>query len=248
MRPPRWVLGPEVRLLEGGEWVSEQHRNIRGTLSFAIGLVLLGVLFTCGQAAAGGDDWTLRKNEEGIKVWTREGRTSSFDEYRAETIVNAPLTVPVSYAFDPETWQKWIHSCGKARLVKQNSPVDLVAQVQVNAPWPATDRESTSRNVLVQEPETLVVTITMKAIPDAGPPLKGHVRVAAMDGSWLFEPLPGGRTRVVYTVAADPGGDVPALLANLVVIEQPFETLSGLRKLCRSGTRLPSLSEAIKDP
>jgi hypothetical protein len=52
----------------------------------------------------------------------------------------------------------------------------------------------------------------------APPPALGVVRLRVNTGEWLLEPLDGARrTRAQYFMSTDPGGHVPAWLANLVV-------------------------------
>ena len=50
---------------------------------------------------------------------------------------------------------------------------------------------------------------------DKGPPLEdGVVRMQRARGSWTFQPLAGGRTRVVFESHADLGDSLPAWLIN----------------------------------
>src|SRR5207253_11035421 len=46
-------------------------------------------------------------------------------------------------------------------------------------------------------------------------PEDGVVRLKVNSGSWTLEPLDGGaRSRATYTLYTDPGGSIPAFLAN----------------------------------
>jgi len=40
----------------------------------------------------------------------------------------------------------------------------------------------------------------------------------------------GDSTEVTYQVHTEPGGSVPAMVANKFVVEAPFNTLKGLRE------------------
>ncbi|MEW6432989.1 MAG: START domain-containing protein [Myxococcota bacterium] len=42
----------------------------------------------------------------------------------------------------------------------------------------------------------------------------GFVRIEKLWGSWRFEPLDGGKARLTYTLFADPGGSIPAVLVH----------------------------------
>lgn len=62
------------------------------------------------------------------------------------------------------------------------------------------------------------------------PRSEGVVRVAKVDGFWQFT-AQGERVEVVYQVGSDPGGSVPAWLANSFVVDAPYNTLYKLRQL-----------------
>ena len=52
----------------------------------------------------------------------------------------------------------------------------------------------------------------MDGEPEAEPEVEGVVRVKLNEGSWLAEPLNGGkRTRLTYTLLTNPGGLIPRL-------------------------------------
>lgn len=54
------------------------------------------------------------------------------------------------------------------------------------------------------------------AYPEAQPEVEGVVRVKLNEGSWIAEPLDGGtRTRLTYTLLTNPGGLIPAFVANM---------------------------------
>ncbi len=57
--------------------------------------------------------------------------------------------------------------------------------------------------------------LTFEAANELAPaPEDGWVRVKALRGSWAFEPVEGGKTRLTYTVFTDPAGSVPALFVE----------------------------------
>jgi hypothetical protein len=42
----------------------------------------------------------------------------------------------------------------------------------------------------------------------------GWVRIEKLKGAWIFEPAPGGRTRVTYVIHSDPAGAIPAFMVE----------------------------------
>jgi hypothetical protein len=158
------------------------------------------------------------------------------------------VTVPASLAFDARSWKGWIGRVKRAWLLQQPSPTESVTNTLVAGTWPVADRDSPTRNVISQDPRTLTITITTRAEPDAAKQRPGVVRVRHLRGRWVFEPLGPKRTLVRWEVATRPGGDIPAWLANAVVVSQPFDTLKGLRKACRRLGLRDSLPEGFRAP
>lgn len=67
------------------------------------------------------------------------------------------------------------------------------------------------------------------ARPDAQPEVEGVVRIRLSEGSWLAEPLDGGRrTRLTYILLTNPGGLIPTFVANMsntIAIPKLFEAV-----------------------
>ena len=69
----------------------------------------------------------------------------------------------------------------------------------------------------------------LKAEPTYIPEEKGEIRVPKLIGEWKLVPK-GDSTEVTYQVHTEPGGSVPAMVANKFVVDAPFNTLKGLRE------------------
>jgi hypothetical protein len=50
-------------------------------------------------------------------------------------------------------------------------------------------------------------------------------------GSWEFIPLGNGTTKVYHNFGGDPGGKIPAWIVNMFLVDGPYKTMIGLRKL-----------------
>jgi hypothetical protein len=74
-----------------------------------------------------------------------------------------------------------------------------------------------------------VVRIDLKEKNDAAPAEEGLVRMPMVRGYWILTPAKGG-TNIEYSFVADPGGAIPAWLANQFIVDGPFKTVSALRK------------------
>lgn len=58
-------------------------------------------------------------------------------------------------------------------------------------------------------------TMRFEAANDLAPPKpEGWVRIEKLKGAWIFEPAPGGKTRVTYLIHSDPAGSIPPFLVE----------------------------------
>ncbi|HPG51884.1 MAG TPA: hypothetical protein PLL11_15020, partial [Spirochaetota bacterium] len=98
-----------------------------------------------------------------------------------------------------------------------------------------------------QDPKSLTVTLTIRAVPDMLPPVNGRVRIRKLDAVWTFRPEGNGDVTVVYQLHSEPGGSLPPGLANMAVTDLPFNTFIKLRNIIKEEkyamARFPQITE-----
>ncbi|MDX1693813.1 MAG: START domain-containing protein [Ketobacteraceae bacterium] len=203
--------------------------NMRIMMIAALTTLLLPV-----QAMA---DWELQQDKDGIRVFTKALPDSDFDAFKAETIIDTRLSTLMAVHFDVNSVKDWMKNCDESRLLSDDiSPAGYTAYFRTDSPWPLDDRDYTLNYDIQQDPEDLTVTLSFHSVTDLVPENDGVVRVTELEGFWKMTPLKqkGKQDQdgvsVTYQVKANPGGNVPAWLANSFAVEQPFESLQNLRQ------------------
>ena len=74
------------------------------------------------------------------------------------------------------------------------------------------------------------LTRNLEGVPTYIPEEKGFVRVKEVKGFWKFVPKGADQIEVTYQVHTEPGGSVPAMVANKFVVDAPFNTLKALKE------------------
>ena len=174
------------------------------------------------------DDWSLRKDESGVKVYTRSLDWTHHKEYKGEVIIRATPDKLLSIIQDVSTYPAWMHNTYDAKLLRKSGN-EFVTYFVNDAPWPVSDRDMVTKFV-VSRPNAQTMRLDMTAAPREIPEVGGMVRIPFLQGFWLFEDLGNGTCRVTQQVVSDPGGSIPAWLANSAIIDTPFQILSKLRK------------------
>jgi hypothetical protein len=189
---------------------------------------LLGTLLILGLAQAQAAQWRLVKDEAGIRVYLQQIPGSSFQAFRGVTRIRTDMPRLLALQDDVRAACAWIHACSEQRLLKHEGNLSW-AYSRFHTPWPVQPRDSILQVITTRDADGRVVR-TLHGVADYLPRQKGFVRVSKVEGFWSLTPLEG-EIEVIYQVHSEPGGSVPAWLANSFVVDAPFNTLQGLRQL-----------------
>jgi hypothetical protein len=207
-----------------------------GSLGIAL-LCFLGILFVAQAIFAAEYPWKLRVKEDGITVYTRRVEGSPILQFKSDMIVNASLDKVVSFFEDEKIIPQWFHQCTRAELLEANGPDQKVLYFVVHLPWPVTERDSIFRRVRTTDPKTGAVTYVATALPERLPVAKGRIRVQALNSTWRFAPLEGGRTEIYFDQHSDPGGFIPPFIVNKLVVDMPVNSFRNMRRMILEGDK-----------
>ena len=173
------------------------------------------------------DGWLLDKDADGILVYTKEHEASKYRSFKAVVTVRASIEDIVDVLKDADRYTDW-YGYTKSSVSLTRSGNEQFNYVETNFPWPFKNRDMVYR-MTVDTSDTRGTLIRLTGLPDYVPEKRGIVRMSQAEGYILLEP-DAGKTRVTYVFHSDPGGGVPAKLANRSISELPFTTLRGLRR------------------
>ncbi|HEV2479964.1 MAG TPA: START domain-containing protein [Puia sp.] len=191
--------------------------------------IVITLLFSCWIGGYGQENWELKTENEGIRVYTRTFPDSKFKAIRVHLELQATLSQIVALLMDVNEGTQWVYATKTSVLLKQISPNELVYYSEVRLPWPMANRDFIARLRATQDAKTKVVTIDGPVVPDYVPVKDGIVRVTRSMGQWIITPVGSHHVRLVYTLRTDPGGDIPAWLFNLFVTKGPTESFKKLQ-------------------
>ena len=188
-------------------------------------IVILFIFSTI--AAFSQSNWTLKKDEKGVKVYTASVPESKVKSFKAVSIYKQPVEEVVAAILDYENYPKWIDGVEKGRLIERINPNEFIIRQIVLLPFPFDNRESVQRIQVLNEPDG-AVRIKISEANDIAPALDGYVRMTITHGYWLVQPTIEG-TKLTYSFIADPGENIPAWLINSFIVSQPYNSLRQLR-------------------
>jgi hypothetical protein len=172
--------------------------------------------------------WDLKKEKDGIKVYLANSDDSKIKQFKVETFVNAKPREIADAVIDLENNYKWFVNVEKAQLLKQLGKDEFIFKQVIQVPFPFKNREVIEYCIVKDLPNG-VVRIDLKEDSTFIPESEDYVRMPISRGYWILTPS-GDGTNIEYSFLADPGGNIPAWLANQFIVSSPFKTIKGLRE------------------
>lgn len=173
--------------------------------------------------------WELKKEEDGIQVFTANTPNSDFKSVKVEFNLRAKPSQLVACLLDVDRQGDWVYSHKYARLLRRVAENEMIFVAEVSLPWPIANREYIS-DIVFNQPTPQLITIDAHAEPDLLPPNQGRVRVRTSRAHWDVTRISDQLLHVVYTVQFDPAGALPAWLTNMFVTKAPMHTFRKLRE------------------
>ncbi len=196
-------------------------------LPASIGLFLLLSLMSFSTLFHGG--WDLKKDKNGIKVYTRSVEGYKLKEFKGVVRIKTTMAQAKSVLMRISSYTTWQHNVSTAKIVGDKTSDQFYAYVVTNAPWPVSDREVVVKNDIEKGTDGSV-TFHMNAVTGKGPQNTGNVTMTYMKGFWKLTPMGDGTVEVIQQVHADPAGNIPDWLSNSAVVDTPYKTLYNLKQ------------------
>lgn len=198
--------------------------SINLKLLVAIAVSILSVI----SVAEAQQDWKFRKEKDGIKAYTRPVKGSSFDEFKVMMTIPATKEAVLEKIKDYTIYEKLYTDARDVRNIRNDEDV-FINYARAKTPIVAKDREAVYHNVVSRHGN--LIKIAVSCVSDHYTPNKKYVQITKCDGTWELEDMGDGMVRVQQQVAMDPGGSIPAWVANRYVVNNPIESFQVLKRM-----------------
>lgn len=173
---------------------------------------------------AASNEFTLEKEEDGIKVSKSYNDQYGVYRVRIETISNSSIDALLKINTDPDNWASWMPKVLSAEFVEPGDQRYTV-KIAYESPWPVANRESITEGIISKDNSSGMVKLKFHTVDNVIVPAGGLIRIPYIDGFWEFTPLPNKQVGVLYEVMVDPGGDIPKWMVNMESVTIPYETV-----------------------
>jgi hypothetical protein len=172
-------------------------------------------------------DCDLKRDRDGIKVFTCKTENEKFKSLRAEFELTGSKPQQVKdFLWDVANYKTWQYNLMEATQVAASAQNELTYRALIDAPWPAENREIVVKMVVTELDSGM--TIRIVDVPYIPQPPNNFVRVPFFEANWQITQV-GHDLKLVYALRIDPGGYVPAWLVNIAMAEGPHVSFKNLK-------------------
>lgn len=172
-------------------------------------------------------DWKLEKNSNGVKIYTRITTKSDVKEFKVLTTLNATRQKISKVIMNVSDYVNWYPDIMESSLLKTISAKERIVYYKLDAPWPADDRDAVLKFKMTEHSNS--TTITLSSMSNYKSKTDGVVRISEIEGSWQLT-TEGQKTKLTYRLIANPSGNLPAWIINMMIVDNPYETMLALKK------------------
>jgi hypothetical protein len=176
-------------------------------------------------------EWTLKKDKDGIKVYTGKMTDSKFNAIKVSCDLKGNLSALASILLQPSLQPEWVIATKTSKLIKQLAPNHIYYYNIATIPWPLSNRDMVIDLNIVQDTATKKMTVTANSIENVLPNMKGLERIPFTNATWEVTPFGVNTIHVEYFLKINPGGGVPPWIVNMFIAKAPFESFENLSKI-----------------
>ena len=159
-------------------------------------------------------EWILRKDKEGIKIYTREAQNTNLKEVKTVLIINTSVSKITAAIVDVENYSKWMDNIINPKILEKINDNDYYLYYELDAPWPTDNRD------IVNHTESAPNYIAQK---------ENTVRITLSDGTWELKELSENKIEVTHRLLVSPGGKIPDWVINMFIVNHPYEMHRNLK-------------------
>ncbi len=194
---------------------------------FLFVILLAGIEYLSAQ-----QNTELKKDKNGIKVFSREIEDSDFDSFTANMVVDGTVNTFVAVIKDMEIFPDWGYNIVSVEILETSGDTLQIYYSEASAPFPFKNRDGIYLNHFrwIADSNTLFVDIELL---HNYLELKDNLVRVSGNGYWRVQQLDNNKLDITFHMYINSGGNIPSWLSNMFIDEAPYNTLLKLRDVMK---------------
>lgn len=175
-----------------------------------------------------GQEWTLEKDKNGIKIYARDVADSQFSETKAICNFNTSKEEFLAFIWHIEDYPNWQSDYKISKIIESKNDFDKTIYFEFKAPWPVSNRDVViNMKQVVKDDATYAYT---KIAASDIKPIDGIIRMSKYDGFWKIKEIENG-IEVTLQMSTNPEGKIPGFLIDFYKATGPFNAFTNMQNI-----------------
>lgn len=181
-------------------------------------------------------EWQPTKDVDGVQLYAKKDQNEDLKAFKGVIKVRASMKQVLAAVLVRETFSEWVYNMLEDRTLTADNADQSFCYMWIKGVWPTSDRDTVARVTVEQDPKTLAVSVVAKSTDQHRvPPQKDRVRMSNMYSGFIVVPVSATETEVQLEGVADPAGNIPNFVTNMVAADLPAKTLTALKARLEAG-------------
>ena len=199
-------------------------------------IILISFLVFQNSLMFSQETWSLNRDTNGIKVYSKEIEGYNFKSFKAITTINGSVHDFVFTLADIANFPKWGHQIKSAKILERAGDTLQIYYSIAKAPFPYKDRDGIYLNRFKWKSDAKILMVEIEILSDYLDENEKYIRVKGY-GYWKIVVVSENSMEVTFSMQIDPGGSIPSWLANMFVDGTPYHTLLNIKNTIESSKK-----------
>ncbi len=174
--------------------------------------------------------WELKKDKDSIKIYARTTGESKFNEMKVIFNLHGNFQQLRSIIEDVNHYKDWVYASKESMLVEKKNNNELIYYSEIAAPWPLSNRDFYSDTRIWFDSANNQMRISSCNLMNKYSEKSHLVRIPFLKAEWTISMLSKAMMHVEYILDWNPGGSIPAWIANMFSTSGPYQSFNQLQK------------------
>lgn len=184
-------------------------------------------MLSCSMAA---QSWDFIKEKDSIKIYTRTEKGKVLKAYRGISEINAPAEKIFNLLADINDRDWWDKNLTQIKVLFYEKEKRVQYYFVYDLPWPVRKRDLCVDATITIDHSTGEYKINAVSLNGVIPERNDMVRIKDYGQTWIITSEGKERSHVVLEGFIDPAGSIPDWVSNMLIIESPLKSISGVRE------------------
>jgi len=176
-------------------------------------------------------DWEVKDKDDGITIECREHKTKINECRYVTEVENITVDALLAVNIDGPNLNSWTDNLISCEVIEKKHPLDYQLYMKWSFPG-AINRDSITHTTVTHDAKRGYSKLSFRTVKNQKKPKDlSFVRFQAMKGTWEFEDMHNGKTKITLTQIALPGEYVQSILYSLYNLSNRMSTRKTLVSL-----------------